>query len=288
MPAARRPRRTLAVAATLALAAAASAAPAHAAPPPVEYVALGDSYSAGSGILPIDLHAPVACLRTTANYPHLLADDLGADLTDVTCGGASTDDLFAPQHPGVPAQLDAVTAGTDLVTLTIGGNDGSTFVGALLACGSAGVLSAGHGNPCERLYGDRFTAQVEQDTYPAVRRALREIRERAPHADVVVLGYPWILPPEQGCFAKLPIARGDVPYLRDLQATLDDVIERAAAETGATFVDLSGRSEGHDACAPADERWIEPLLLGTNVVPVHPNARGEAAMADAVADALGR
>ncbi|MEL7976040.1 SGNH/GDSL hydrolase family protein [Isoptericola sp. F-RaC21] len=288
---ARRTRRTaLAAASAAAVAVAglvATAAPAGAAPDPEKYVALGDSYSAGSGILPPDPDAPLACLRTTLNYPHFLADRLGADLVDVTCGAAQTKDLAQSQSPGVAPQLDAVTEDTDLVTLTIGGNDNNTFIGALLACGSAGALTGGRGNPCERTYGDRFTSQVEETTYPAVRQALEEIKARAPHADVAILGYPWILPAEKGCFAKLPVAAGDVPYLRDLQATLNGVIERAADETGATFVDLAERSEGRDACAPAGERWVEPLLFGTNVVPVHPNARGESAMADAALDALG-
>ncbi|SKC78277.1 SGNH/GDSL hydrolase family protein [Krasilnikoviella flava] len=264
-----------------------AAAPAGAAPAPDRYVALGDSYSAGSGILPPDPDAPLACLRTTLNYPHFVADRLGVDLVDVTCGAAQTSDLATAQYPGVAPQLDAVTDDTDLVTLTIGGNDNGTFIGALLACGSAGALTAGRGNPCERTYGDRFTSQVEESTYPAVRQALEDIRARAPHARVAILGYPWIVPAEKGCFAKLPVAAGDVPYLRDLQATLNGVIERAAEEAGATFVDLAERSEGRDACAPAGERWVEPLLFGTNVVPVHPNARGESAMADAALDALG-
>jgi len=290
---ARRTRRTaraaLAAASVVAVAAAglAAAAPAGAAADPLRYVALGDSYSAGSGILPPDPDAPLACLRTTLNYPHFVADRLGADLVDVTCGAAQTSDLTGAQYPGVAPQLDAVTEDADLVTLTIGGNDNSTFIGALLACGSAGALTAGRGNPCERTYGDRFTRQVEESTYPAVRQALEDIRARAPHAEVAILGYPWIVPAEKGCFAKLPVAAGDVPYLRDLQATLNGVIERAADETGATFVDLAERSEGRDACAPAGERWVEPLLFGTNVVPVHPNARGESAMADAALDALG-
>jgi len=291
MPLARRARRAvLATASALAVAATGlvAAAPAGAAQDPVRYVALGDSYSAGSGVLPLDHRAPLACLRSSRNLAHVVADRLDADLVDVTCGGAQTADLTAAQYPGVAPQLDAVTEDADLVTLTIGGNDNSTFIGALLACGSVGALTAGHGNPCERTYGDRFTRQVEESTYPAVKQALADLTARAPHADVAILGYPWILPAEKGCFAKLPVAAGDVPYLRDLQATLNGVIERAAEETGVTFVDLAERSEGRDACAPSGERWVEPLLFGTNVVPVHPNARGEKAMAEAALDVLGR
>ena len=82
-----------------------------------------------------------------------------------------------------------------------------------------------------------------------------------------------------GCFDRMPVAVGDVPYLRGVQATLNDAIRRAAKATGVTFVDLSRVSEGHDACQPIGVRWIEPILQGTNPVVVHPNALGEAQMA---------
>ncbi|MGY1914368.1 hypothetical protein [Blastococcus sp. SYSU DS0973] len=35
------------------------------------------------------------------HYPHVVAGAIGAQLTDVTCGGADTGDFFAEQHPGV-------------------------------------------------------------------------------------------------------------------------------------------------------------------------------------------
>jgi hypothetical protein len=68
-------------------------------------------------------------------------------------------------------------------------------------------------------------------------------------------------------------------YRRSLQATLNDAVRRAADETGATYVDLSRVSDGHDACQPLGVRWVESVLQGTNPVIVHPNALGEAAMA---------
>ena len=77
----------------------------------------------------------------------------------------------------------------------------------------------------------------------------------------------------------MPVATGDVPYLRSLQTTLNDAVRRAAAATGVTYVDLNGVSEGHDACQPLGVRWIEPVLQGTNPVIVHPNALGEREMA---------
>ena len=73
----------------------------------------------------------------------------------------------------------------------------------------------------------------------------------------------------------LPVAKGDVPYLRDVEGTLNDAVRRAAAATGATYVNMSRVSEGHDACQAEGVRWIEPVLQGTNPVVVHPNALGE-------------
>ncbi|MFE6489345.1 SGNH/GDSL hydrolase family protein [Streptomyces sp. NPDC057757] len=260
---------------------------AHAAPQ-VDYVALGDSYSAGSGVLPIDT-SNLLCLRSTANYPHVLATRTGARLKDVTCGAAQTKHFSASQYPGVPPQLDALSADTDLVTFTMGGNDNNTFINALTACGTAGILSGGKGSPCKDKNGTSFVDQIEANTYPALKKALQDIRAKSPGARVAALGYPWITPAtaDPSCFAKLPIAAGDVPYLRSIQAHLNSAVQRAAQETGATYVDFSQASEGHDACKPVGTRWIEPLLFGQSVVPVHPNALGEQRMAERTMSVLG-
>ena len=256
---------------------------------PLNYVAMGDSYSAGSGVLPLDLSAPLECAKSTANYPHDLAARIGARLTDVTCGGAETGDFAGSQYPGVAPQLNALSSSTDLVTMTIGGNDNNTFIDAILACGSAGALTLGFGHPCTSLYGSSFDKSIDSSTYPALVAALNAVKAKAPNARVAIVGYPWIVPAAAvpGCFAKLPIASGDIPYLRELEGRLNAAVQRAAQATGATYVDMSAVSNGHDACQPSGTRWIEPLLFGTNYVPVHPNALGEARMADQVADVVG-
>ncbi|GAA2295707.1 SGNH/GDSL hydrolase family protein [Streptomyces kunmingensis] len=282
-------KQLAALAVTTAVAGLGLTAPAQAAPQPLPYVALGDSYSAASGVLPLDPTASLLCARSTANYPHVMAERIGAALKDVTCGGAQTKDFAGSQYPGVAPQLDALSADTRLVTMTIGGNDNSTFINTILACATAGIASAGQGHPCTSLYGDKFTDDIDTKTYPAVKAALQAARNKAPGARVAILGYPWIMPAkaQAGCFLKMPIASGDVPYVRDIQIHLNRAVERAAAETGATYVDLSRASEGHDACQSSGTRWVEPALFGTNFVPVHPNARGEAAMADLTIGALG-
>ena len=95
------------------------------------------------------------------------------------------------------------------------------------------------------------------------------------------------MPATGGCFDKMPVAEGDVPYVRGIQATLNDAVRRAAAATGATYVNLNTVSNGHDACQPIGVRWVEPVLQGTNPVIVHPNALGEAQMAAQAMTVLG-
>jgi lysophospholipase L1-like esterase len=267
-----------ALAVVLGLAAPASATPRP--PQPPDYVALGDSYSAASGVLPPDPTAAPQCLRSLRNYPHVLAAQLGARLTDVTCGGADTTDFAGEQYPGVAPQLAALSAETDLVTMTIGGNDSSVFINSILQCGTAAALTLGTGSPCADRYGSSFEDTVRDSTYPALVQALSAVRAAAPHARVAILGYPSILPATAGCYPVMPVASGDVPYLRSLQATLNDAVRRAARATGVTYVDMTAVSEGHDACQPIGVRWIEPVLAGTNPVIVHPNALGEQVMAD--------
>ena len=263
------------------------AAPASQATTPIRYVALGDSYSAASGVLPPDPSAQPNCIRSTANYPHLIAAATGAALTDVTCGGADTSDYFTPQYDNVPAQLDAVAPDTELITMTIGGNDSGVFIDSIVQCGIAGASTLGQGSPCKDRYGSSFEDTIRNTTYPSLVNALDAVQAAAPDAEVAILSYPWILPTSVGCFDKMPVAEGDVPYLRSLQTTLNDAVRRAAEATGATYVDMNEVSEGHDACQPLGVRWIEPVLQGTNPVIVHPNALGEQAMAEQAMAVLG-
>jgi lysophospholipase L1-like esterase len=262
------------------------AAPIAQAATPLNYVALGDSYSSASGVMPADPTA-VSCTRSLANYPRDIAAATGAQLTDVTCGGAQTKDYYSSQMSGVAPQLDALSTTTQLVTQTIGGNDSNVFIDSIAECGAAGLSTAGQGSPCKDQYGSSFVDTIRTTTYPALVKALEAVHAKAPNARVAILGYPWILPETVGCFDKMPVATGDVPYLRNIQATLNDAVKRAAAATGSIYVNMNVVSDGHDACQPIGTRWIEPVFQGTNPVIVHPNALGEAHMATQAIKVLG-
>ena len=258
------------------------------------YVALGDSYSSGAGINPQVAGAPAGCSRSQLNYSEDIAKATHpAAYTDVTCSGAKTADFFAPQttKEGVvvaaAAQLDAVGKDTRLVTMTISGNDGNVFVKSFFGCAFKGAPT---GSPCKDANGTTFTDTIQNQTYPALVKALSAVRAKAPRASIVILGYPQILPPtgSPACYAITGISEGDVPWLVHQQQVGNDVVRRAAAATGARYVDTYTPSAGHDECSGPTNRWMEPLIGFKNAYPIHPNATGEAALARETLAAIGR
>ncbi|MFC9287441.1 SGNH/GDSL hydrolase family protein [Streptomyces sp. NPDC057052] len=256
-------------------------------PRPVDYVALGDSYTSGP-LIPRQVDAN--CARSDHNYPSLVAARYEvASFADVSCSGARTDEMWKAQGTNGP-QLDALNRGTDLVTLQIGGNDmGFGPIISTCAALSSEDLS---GDPCRRHYTssgvDRLTLNI-LETAPKVARVLRAVHERAPHARVVVVGYPALLPDDgSGCYPSVPFAAKDFPYLRDMGKRLNRTLRLVAWLNRAEFVDTYGPSVGHDMCkAPAD-RWVEPLRPSAPAAPAHPNAKGMETMASAVLERLGK
>ncbi|MCW6010641.1 SGNH/GDSL hydrolase family protein [Micromonospora sp. CPCC 205371] len=253
------------------------------------YVALGDSYTSGPGI-PDERPDAGTCDRSSRNYPSLVARALRpAAFADVSCSGAVTGDITGPRG-GTPPQGDALGPDTTLVTLGIGGNDAG-FAPAVVTCVVLGLIDA-KGAPCNAHFTsggtDRLAAAIDA-VGPKVGTVLAEVRERAPRATVLVVGYPSLLPEAKDrCAVDQPIAAGDVPYLRSLNERLNKVLADQAAAAGATFVDTFASSVGHDACQAPGTRFVEGILGAEGAIPVHPNALGMRDMADQVLAALGR
>ena len=85
----------------------------------------------------------------------------------------------------------------------------------------------------------------------------------------------------------MPIAHGDVSYLRGIELRLKKMLATEAAANGATYVDTYTASTGHDACQPAGRKWVEGLVPTSPAAPFHPNALGEKGMAGQVIAAAG-
>ncbi len=256
------------------------------------YASLGDSFTSGP-LIPDQHGAPVDCLRSSHNYPSLVAASLGvSSFTDVSCAGATTADMSTPQSVTLgtnPPELNALSPATTLVTLGIGGND-LDFANVVIACSALSFINP-FGSPCQKHYTsggtDRLALNVAR-TAPKVAAVLQEIHQRAPAARILVIGYPVVLPNTgHGCWPLVPVAHGDVVYLRGVEMRLNSMLASAAAAHGATYVNTYTDSIGHDVCQAPGTRWVEGIVPTSPAAPVHPNALGERAMARQVLAVLG-
>lgn len=268
-------------------------APADGVPRPgAEYVHMGDSYAAGTGPYDLDPTAPVNCQRTLKNPGRQLALRMGWQIRDVSCASAKTENLTVEQYFGAGPQLDALGTATRIVTVVLGANDEDFFDTLVTRCAALGS-SAPTGSPCQDTLGADLEAALVEGTRPNLRKAFTDIAAKAPNARIYALGYPWVVPDSGACRPAMRFADGDIPFARTMQALLNKQVKAAAEHAGAVFVDMSRKSDGHDACAAADERWIEPAFdvetgRPTGLPANHPNPRGQRAMADALRAALAR
>ena len=253
-------------------------------------VALGDSYTAGA-LLPISTGAkPAGCLRSAKAYPTLVAKALGAPLTDAACASAGVKNMTEaqPTYLGTnPPQLSALAPDDRMVLLTLSGDD-MGFLNVVKECVGLSFTRP-WGSPCAAHYTkggtDQLAAGVAAEG-PKMSQVLTEIAVRAPRARIVVVGYPDVFPQSGGCWPAVPIANGDVAYLRELEVKANAMLAATARAAGATFVNTYTPTIGHDFCQPESVRDVEGLVPGSLALPFHPNARGQQAMANAVLKAV--
>ncbi|GAB3710898.1 SGNH/GDSL hydrolase family protein [Mariniluteicoccus flavus] len=244
---------------------------------------LGSSYAAGPGIEPM---ADRAAMRSARNYPHVLAEILGAELTDLTVSGATTATIldepqrlartvFRPQIEGLPRDVD-------LVTVTAGGND-LGYIGTAMQWAMLGRLLPR--TVAERVQ-DRLLARrpAPDPSVPAdgLARIVRAVRVRAPRARVVLVDYPPFLPPTPRR-AVADLSPAAVTHLLAVADALSASYADAAEATGADLVPASALA-GHEF-GTADS-WIMPLRLWPpSALPAsfHITGEGMAAIAEVLA-----
>lgn len=258
-------------------------------PPPIasgaEYVAIGDSATGAPGNSPAT--ANNGCLQSSNNYPHKVAEELRLKLTDVSCGGATTQ-VQLPQPIGqleVPPQVDALTPSTDLVTVSLGANDFGTF-GSIVGYCTALRTEDPDGAPCEAdpvrglTATENKIAQIEDRLVDTIRL----VAERAPEARIVVVGYPQFFP-ETGPCTQLLLAGGDYAFAHRVNELLIDAQKNAAERTKSEFVDVYTPTRGHNMCS--DDPWIAGAYpTRTDAIPYHPYPEEQQVVAKLLIDHL--
>ena len=277
--------------------------------PYARYVALGDSFSSGEGVSPFEAGTDTganSCHRSPQAYPRLLKNDFNLGLGSmafVACSGATTQSVLyggsAEGAWGEPPQIDALSLDTEVVTITIGGNDVG-FKNFATACtiGSCDFATTAYSDIHGKIVND-LPGELA-DVYQAIDSATSST------ADIYVVGYPQIAPaemptgPNSACYPLNGGTDNPDPELNDgatahaVVSELNSVIEDAVANMNSTkfhFVNpnLSGSPFiGHDWCQQ-DRYFVQigvPIPPSNTEYSFHPNVDGQEAYKTVVGDEI--
>ncbi|WP_285240421.1 SGNH/GDSL hydrolase family protein [Pseudarthrobacter sp. MEB009] len=283
-----------AVLATMAMALGFTAIPAQAAPPPqADYVALGDSYTAGTGAGLALRPAGVACWQSNPGYVDVVGKTGRVNLVaNGACHGAVLSQA-SPFYdrvivtPTVQEQLaslafmGAISADTELVSITAGANDvGFSYALGVCATQPAAVCAGTLDYLTSPTNLGLLQAGLAQ-TYAAIHAA-------APNARIAVLGYPFLFDPASP-FAPIPAENQQLmngATIR-LNTTIEAAVNTAntAFHANAQYVDMTARFAGHQVNSA--DPWLQlNLALPTADYNFHPNQAGHRAYASAIMGAV--
>lgn len=179
------------------------------------------------------------------------------------------------------AQIDALEPDTDLITLSIGGNDIS--FGPWSRCVSGMLEDRGEEDCDDGLYEE--SARSLLDLPARLDDIYRRIHEKAPDATIITTGYMPIASLQDECEATAGLPSGSLNWAAGLTVTMNAMVRDAATRNGALYV-LPANADFHSVCAPVSERWTDPTGEETNSFPAHPTPAGQKAMAEAIVDVL--
>ncbi|MFI0407386.1 SGNH/GDSL hydrolase family protein [Actinomadura sp. 3N508] len=226
--------------------------PASASAAATNYVALGDSYSSGTGAGSYHPDSG-ACKRSANAYAQLWAAANKASFKFAACSGATTTTVIS-------GQLGSLSSSTTLVSITVGGNDAG-FSDVMQTC----VLKSE--STCKTRAAQAETYM--KDTLPGrLDSVYSKIRAKSPSARVVVLGYPRLYKIVNVCAG---LSNGKRTALNHAADTLDGVIAKAAGRAGFTWSDVRDEFSGHELCSGDD--WLNAVTIPIESS-YHPTARG--------------
>ncbi|AGW41816.1 secreted hydrolase [Leifsonia xyli subsp. cynodontis DSM 46306] len=230
--------------------------------PATRYVALGDSFAAGMG----GGGEYGKCRRSPKSYPDIFTRDTGVNLVvNAACAGATTADLL--KH-----QLIALDDRTELVTLSIGGND--LGVAAIAVDCAAGKAVACRNELSSALSLLNVLPERLATVYNAV-------AEAAPNARIVVTGYALLYDNSDEKAADFGMATAINAATLGLNQTISDAVEKQdAAGLPLAYIGVDFTGHGIGSRTP----WISQS--GPDAF--HPTADGYGEYARELVRLLGR
>ncbi|MFF7205004.1 MULTISPECIES: SGNH/GDSL hydrolase family protein [unclassified Streptomyces] len=222
----------------------------------LDYVALGDSYSSGVGAGSYD-SASGNCKRSTRAYPKLwAAAHSPSSFAFTACSGARTGDVLS-------GQLAPLNSATDLVSITIGGNDAG-FSDVMTTCVLQSEATCINRINQARAYVNTTLPGQLDSVYTA-------ISSRAPSAQVVVLGYPRFYKLGGSCLAGL--SENERSAINSAADYLNAAIAKRAANHGYDFADVVPAFTGHEICSGS--AWLHSVNWLNIGESYHPTAAGQ-------------
>ncbi len=283
-----------------------------------EYVAMGDSYSSGEGNSPYetltDMKGLNECHRSLAHsYSHVISQDTELDLEGmefVACSGATTDSLLNGGSAET-AQTNALSISTNVVTLTIGGNDlgfkevleecANTPSDTGWGCSSSTGLNGNLEDRIEALNGTALTTVNGPDggEIYSILEVIEAINIEAPNASIYIAGYPRLFGSSLGYFEPDQEAPGggyckagvgvnfsyqDAQWMNEWADSINQVISEAVTvaqneQIDVTFVTANGFN-GYGLC-DTNTPFLHDVMLDSISIPpgvnrgsMHPNEMG--------------
>jgi lysophospholipase L1-like esterase len=228
-----------------------------------KYVALGDSYSSGTGTR---TYYDSNCQKSVYAYPYLEHNAHPSwTFVQAACSGATTGSLLS-------SQVSSVTSDTNWVTYTIGGNDAG-FSSVITECAQPSWSSDCNGaiDNAQSIIKNQLPGRLD-----SVNNA---IKSRAPSAKVIALDYPRLFNGED-CNAFTWFSPSEETRLNQTADMIKNVISAAAARAGANFLfrDVIPPFIGHAVCdggGGSSTEWINGLSnpVGESY---HPKTTGHA------------
>jgi lysophospholipase L1-like esterase len=279
----------------------------------LSYVALGDSYSSGTGAagyLPgtgFGFQGGSECLRSRKSFSELADRYLGDPSPNKrksqtfifrACNGAVINSFMQPQVTAakvkVSAQLTSLRqpGSVGLVTFSIGGND-ALFASVMRYCATRTKKA----QSCKRRWSNSVDSKLAV-IEPRLVKLYEQVKSSPALAfggRVLVLGYPRFFPKGQSkqCPTGAPFHHflpSDMGWINSEILRLDTKIQQAAKAAQITYVDTYPAFAGHQLCDknPYLNYVVTVPLAAGFVESYHPNAKGQSVFASLIERLLKR
>lgn len=247
----------------------------------IKYVALGDSRASGPRLEPM---YPDGCSRSYENFAGKISRELDvSEFADVSCSAARSENIIStPQLIPTrwPVQLDSVHPDTNLITLSVGGNDSNTLiVGALCASPAPGIDRGCRNDPLTESLAQSGIDQAAA----SLDKTLAALTTRAPEARIYMVGAGGMIG-ARACWPNVPFSDGDAAWFMNYYARFNTQFAAIAGRYGVHVIDIAtdAIAGGHDGCAVPEQRWFEGMFSESTAQRLHFTARGMTEVADRI------